>query len=90
MACVHALADGREVSHRELEADHRDVRGGVHTICDVHDIAGFEYAHDLCDRIDLANVREELVPEPFSFVRASDEPGDIHEFDGRRDDLRGL
>ena len=40
------------------------------------------------DRVDLANVGEELVAETFALRRAADQPCDIDELDLRLDLLR--
>src|SRR5438445_401072 len=57
---------------------------------DVDDVLVLEAAHDLDDRVDLADVLEELVAEPLALGRALDEAGDVHELDRRRDDALGL
>ena len=45
-------------------------------------------AHDMDDRVGLADVREELVAEPLALVRAAHEPRDVVEVDRVVDDLR--
>ena len=57
---------------------------------DVHDVRVLEAAHDVRDRVDLADVREELVAEALALRRAGDEARDVDELDRRRDDLLGL
>ena len=57
---------------------------------DVGDVRVLEAAHDLDDRVDLADVLEELVAQTLSLSRRLDQAGDVHELDGRRDDPRGL
>ena len=53
--------------------------------------ASSKTAHDLHDRVHLADVGEKLVAQALAAARAAHEPGDVDEFDGRRDDLlRGL
>src|SRR5262249_15971152 len=47
-------------------------------------------AQDMGDGVDLANMREELVAEPLALGGATDEPGDVDEFELGRHDLRGL
>ena len=49
-----------------------------------------EAAHDLHDRVDLADVRQELVAQALALARAFDQPGDVDELDRGRDDRLGL
>ena len=53
----------------------------------MNDIVIIEAAHHVHNGIDLANVGEELVAEPFALTRAFNEARDIYKFDGGRDDL---
>ena len=46
----------------------------------VCDIAIFKTTQNVNDGIDLANVREELVAQPFTLGRAAHKAGDIDEF----------
>ncbi len=55
----------------------------------VDDVLVAVRAHDVDDRVGLADVREEAVAEPLALVRARDEPGDVVEVDRVPDDLRG-
>ena len=50
-------------------------------------VRALETAHDVRDRIHLADVGEELVAETFAFGCPGDQAGDVDELDGRRDDL---
>ena len=50
----------------------------------------FEAAHHLDDRVDFADVREELVAEPFALARALDQAGDVDELDRRGNHDVGL
>src|SRR3712207_9204539 len=54
---------------------------------DVHDVGVGEDADDLADRVALADVGQELVAQPRALGGAADDAGDVHERDGRRDDL---
>jgi len=49
----------------------------------VLDVVVLEAADDVDDGIDLADVRQELVAEPFALARALDQPRDVHELDDR-------
>ena len=57
---------------------------------DVRDVVVLEAAHEMRDRVSLANVREELIAEPFALRRALDQARDVDELDDRRHDLLGL
>ena len=48
---------------------------------DVHDVGVLEAAHDMRDRVGLADVREELVAEALALRRARDEARDVDELD---------
>ena len=47
-----------------------------------------EAAHDMADRIDLADVRKELVAEALSFARTFHKPRDVDKFHSRGNDTR--
>ena len=49
-----------------------------------------EAAQHVGDGVDLADVAEELVAEPFALGGAAHQPGDVDEGEPRRDDLRRL
>ena len=51
------------------------------------DISVGETADHMGDRVDLANMPERLVAEPFAASGAADQPGDIDKFELGRDDL---
>ena len=51
------------------------------------DVFILKAAHHLNTGIHLADVREELVAETFALAGTLDEPCDIDELDGRRNDL---
>ena len=55
----------------------------------VHDAGVAVRAHDVDDRVGLADVREEAVAEPLAAVRAGDQAGDVVEVDRVVDDLAG-
>jgi hypothetical protein len=56
----------------------------------VHHVRVVEHAHDLADRIGLADVGQELVAEPCALGRAAHDAGDVDERHGRRHDPVGL
>src|SRR5205823_10236249 len=45
------------------------------------DVAAFEAAQHMNDRVDLADVGKELVAEPFALGRPAHQPGDVDELD---------
>ena len=51
------------------------------------DVVILEAAQDMDDRVDLADVAEELVAEPFALGCALHQPGDVDERQLGRDDL---
>ena len=63
---------------------------GIDAAGDVHDVVVLEAAHHVRDRVDLADVREELVAEALALRGAGHEAGDVDELDRRRQDLLGL
>jgi hypothetical protein len=77
-----------EVGEDQLGGDRLDVGGGVDAAVDVHDVGIVEHAHDLADRVGLADVGQELVAQPRALGRALDDAGDVDEGHDRGDDLR--
>ena len=51
------------------------------------DVVVLEAAQHVDHRIDLADVAEELVAQPFALARPAHQPGDIDKAELRRDDL---
>ena len=89
LAGVDAL-NGGEVGQGEFGDDGLDVGDGVDAAVDVDDVGVVEAADDVDDGVGLADVGEELVAEAFAFAGASDEAGDVDEFDDGGLDLLGL
>ena len=93
VAVVDALG-GLQVGERKLQVDDRDVVGRRDAPRHVHHVGVAEAAHHVGDGVGLADVREELIAEPFALRRAGDEAGDVHELHRarhhprRRDDCR--
>jgi hypothetical protein len=90
LRALQTALDGIEIGERQLGVDHFDVIERLDAARDVHDVVVFETAHDVRDRIRLANVREELVAKPFALGRAGHQSRDIDELDRRRQDLRRI
>ena len=82
--------DGLQVGEDQLGVDGVDVVGRIHLAVDVDDVVVLEGAHDLADRVRLADVGQELVAQAFAFGGALDDAGDVHEGDGGRHDLFGM
>ncbi len=87
---VQRLVDGVEIGQRQLGIDRFDVGDRIDLAGHVHDVGVLEAAHDVSDRVDFADVREELVAEPLALRRARDEAGDVDELDRRRNDFLRL
>ena len=77
-----------EVGEHELGLDRLDVAQRVDAALGVDHVLVAVRAHDVHDRVGLADVREEAVAEPLALVRAGDEAGDVVEVDRVPDDLR--
>ena len=60
--------DGLEVGEHELGLDRLDVGDRVERAGDVDDVLVLEAAHDLDDRVHLADVLEELVAEALALA----------------------
>ena len=79
-----------EVGQHQLGLDRLGVGDRVDPALDVGDVAALEAAQDVDDRVDLADVGEELVAEAFALGRAADQAGDVDELDLGLDLLRAL
>ena len=78
-----------EVGEDELGLDRLDVAPGVDVALGVDDVRVVVGAHDVDDRVDLADVGQELVAQPLALVRAAHQARDVVEVDGVEDDLGG-
>ena len=74
-AVLHRL----EVGQDQLGVHRLDVGTRVDPGVDVDDVFVVERAHDLADRIGLADGGQELVAEPLALRRPAYEAGDVHE-----------
>ena len=79
-----------QVREHELGVDDLDVVQRIDLARDVHDVVVHEAAHEVRDRMRLANVREELVAQPLALRCALDEARDVDELDDGRHDLLRL
>ena len=83
------VVEGLDVGQHQLDLDRLDVRDRVDRAGDVDDVGVLEAADDLEDRVDLADVAEELVAQPLALAGPLDDPGDVHQLQRRRDELLG-
>ena len=79
-----------EVGEDELGLDRLDVAQRVDAPLGVHDVGILVDAHDVDDRVGLADVGQELVAQPLAAVRARDQAGDVVEGDRVGHDLGRL
>ena len=87
---LQRLLDRLQVGKRQLGVNHLDVALGIDAIGDVSDVLVLEAAHDVSNRLDFADVGEELVAETFSLGRALDQACDVDELHDRRHRLLRL
>ena len=85
---VDALLQTFEVGEHQLGLDGLDVGERRDLALDMGDVAILEAAHDMRDRVDLADVGEELVAEALALRGAAHQAGDVDEGQPRRNDLR--
>jgi hypothetical protein len=86
---LQALVDRAQVGQAQLGLDDLDVGHRVDLARDVDDVGIVEAAHHVHHRIGLADVREELVAQPFALARARHQPGNVDKLDdGWHDALR--
>ena len=78
------LSDGFQVGQHQLGVDRVDVADRVDGALDVDDVGVLEAADDVQDRVHLADVREELVAQPFAGAGAADDAGDVDHAQRRR------
>ena len=76
-----------EVGEDQLGLDRLDVACGIDAALGVDDVRVGVRAHDVDDRVGLADVRQELVAQALALVRAGDQAGDVVEGDRVLDDL---
>ena len=84
---VASFLQRSQVSQHELRIYNLDVAHRINGRADVMNVGIFKTTHHLHDRLDFANMMEELITEPFTGARAFDESSDIHKLDCCRCDL---
>ena len=80
---VLAALHGVHVRENQLEVDRLDVAGGVDRAINVDDVLVLEAAHDVDNRVHLADVAQKLVAQPFAVARAFHQTRNVHKLDGR-------
>jgi hypothetical protein len=78
---VDALLHAVEVGQHQLGLDGRNVVRRIDLAFDVDDVLILEAAHHVDDRVNLADVRQELVAKSFAFARTTDQAGNIDDFE---------
>ena len=76
-----ALFEAFEIGEHQLGLDRFGVGHRIDPALDMGHVAALEAAQNVDDRVDLADVAEELVAEPFAGRGAAHEPGDVDEFE---------
>ena len=87
LGLLEALLDGFEVGQREFELDDAEVLDRVGRAGDVVVCERPQHEHD---RVDLADVGEELVAESLTLAGAFDEAADVDDLDRGVDDVLRL
>ena len=84
LARLPAFFQGGDVGEDQLRIDDFNVAHRVHTAQFVNDVVIFKTAHHLHDRIGLADIGEELVPQSGTLRSTFHQTGDVHEFNRGR------
>ncbi len=82
-----ALFQAVQIGEHQLGLDRLGIGDRIDLVVDVLDVVVLETAQDMDDRVDLADVAEELVAQPLALGRAAHQPGDVDEAQLRLDDL---
>ena len=77
----HALLEALEVGEHQLGLDRLGVGDRIDPALDMGDVAALEAAQHMDDRVDLADVAEELVAEALALRGAAHQPGNVDEFE---------
>ena len=84
------LRHGFHVGQDQLGFDRLDVARRIDRPVDMDDVVVLKAAHDVDDRVHLADVGEELVAQTLAAARALDQTGDVDELDRRGGVLLGM
>jgi len=84
------LVEGLKICKYEFEINDFDITFCIDGAIYMMDILILKISDDLEDCIDIADMREKLVSESFSFARSLDESCDINKLDGCRDHFSAI
>ena len=84
---LQTLLHGLQVGECELDLDHAQV---LERVVGARHVVVLERTQDEDDRVDLADVREELVAETLALARTLDKATDVHDLHARVHRLLGL
>ena len=84
---VHPLLQNFQICEDEFQIDGFNIPDRVYAAVHMDDIRVFKAAHDMDNRIALADVCKELVAESLTLRRALDESCNVDELNDRRCDL---
>ena len=76
-----------QVGQHQLGVDRFDVANRIDAAFDVHHVLIFVAADDVQDRVDVAQVAQELVAQAFALRRAAHQARDIDQLKNGRDDF---
>ena len=79
-----------EISDHQFGFDRFRIGNRINAPFDVRHVFVFEAPQDMDDRVDLANMTEELIAQSFTFAGATHEAGDVGEVEVGRNDLNRL
>ena len=85
-----AALEAVEVGEHQFGLDRLGVGDRIDAALDMGDVVILEAAQHVHDGVDLADVGEELVAQPFALRGAAHQAGDVDEGDAGRDDLLRL
>ena len=87
---LQPLLDGLQVGQHQFGGHDLDVPHRVNVPGDVDNVRVLEAAHDMDERVHLADVAEELIAQALAVGGAFHQAGDVHELKGRRDQRADL
>ena len=81
---VAALLHALQIRQNQFRVDDLDVADGVHRIHHMLDVGVLKTPHHLDDRVHLADMGQELVPQPLPRAGPFHQAGDVDEFENGR------
>ena len=82
-----ALFNLGQIRQTELKVDHLSITGWTHSTGHMNHVVVFKATHHMHDRVDFADVCQELVTKAFTLAGAFHQTGDINELHPRRNEL---